>query len=119
MTNKSAKPEIVGAFLPLHEHGKRLFIEMPSTENRFVIGPSRIVIGPSRIPFASLYVCTFQPGNFRGRGGGGEGVTALPSCGRSYATHEPELFCSCTIQMKVVIFTHTLGHGSQVPSMLC
>ena len=75
MTNKSAKPEIVGAFLPLHEQGNFFIIEMHGTEKRFVTGPSDIL-------FASLHMRTFQPGYFRGRGG--ERVTALPSGGRSY-----------------------------------
>ena len=36
-------------------------IKMHSVENRFVIGPSHILFG-------SMYVCTFQPGNFTGWG---------------------------------------------------
>jgi len=44
MANKSAKPEIVGAFFPLHEQGKRFFIEIHGTENRFVIGPSKYTV---------------------------------------------------------------------------
>ena len=53
--------KLLVAVFPIHLIRERISIKMHSTESGFVKGPSNIL-------FASLYVCTFQPGNFTGWG---------------------------------------------------
>ena len=60
-----------GLFSPSPEQVKGFFlIKIHSIESGFVIGPWNV-------PFAGVYVCIFQPGNFTGRGS--KGVNS-PDC---------------------------------------
>ena len=60
-TTRSAKLEIVTAFPLFARAGERTSTKLHSIE-------SVVVTGPSLMLFASLYVCTFQPGKFSSLG---------------------------------------------------
>ena len=66
---KSFRFFFLSPFASAHE---MISVKMHTIKSRFVIGPSNIL-------FASLYVCTFKPGNFTGWGSEGVKVLFLPT----------------------------------------